>query len=553
MASDAKAILSHPRSDTSLQIEPVTMWLKRNRNIALVCMGAFLYGATVFAGLRLFDNDYDWINEAQDTGWLQILWDVFRPIPEQWGFQDRPFQVFSFKVLYGIFGYSATGYYTFKAMLFAGVCFGLARLSIALKMGETAAILTALIFALSTSGHASALWVSDFELLAEILILAAFGVFWRTLNSEPHTRTNEFLGQAMFVLLSVVAHRTKGSAKLIPGIVLIYLFLYRRDQIRRYLPSIALILLTIVPVFSVISNPVPPFAPFAEDQSQGWKWKPANFETLSTIVAGNFHPIYGTDGPDIAYSILSVLAPALLWAGLAAGVFLGLKGRNSFSSAGWGFLSVWTAVVIASYASFPRLPEGFMARYVVVGLVPISLLLGGVLARVSELIRPKMAIPAMVCLLTLHAGHNFGSTRHLRNTLGQLIVAYDLGREYVTAHISDSDVLVIGFDYGYHRRTNDTNRYYRETLKIGSTDQPGSFHVLIRTDQNMDKIEHQSTIEQIQKSVSFPKTDRLIKVGIRPLQTFSGLTNTLYDKHIYRNRQAFAGILYNVSYGPKKS
>ncbi|SVD77504.1 uncharacterized protein METZ01_LOCUS430358, partial [marine metagenome] len=167
--------------------------------------------------------------------------------------------------------------------------------------------------------------------------------------------------------------------------------------------------------------------------------------------------------------------------------------------------------------------------------------------------RPGIAIPVMVCLLTLHAGHNFDSTRHLRNTLGQVIVAYDLGREYVTAQISDSDVLVIGFDYGYHRRTDDTNRYYRETLKIESTDRPGSFHVLIRTDQNMDSIEHQSTTEQIQKSVRFPKTDRLIKVGIRPLQTFPGLTDTFYDKHIYRNRQAFAGILYKVSYGPKKS
>ena len=282
-------------------------------------------------------------------------------------------------------------------------------------------------------------------------------------------------------------------------------------------------------------------------------WKPANFETLSTIVAGNFHPINGTSGPDIAYSILSVLAPALLWAGMASVAFLGLKGRNSFSLAGWGFLSVWAAVAIVSYASFPRLPEGFMARYVVVGLVPISLLLGGALARVSELIRPKMAIPAMVFLLSLHASHNFDSTRHLRNTLGQVIVAYDLGREYVGAQISDSDVLVIGFDYGYHRRTDDTNRYYRETLNIESTDRPGSFHVLIRTDQNTDTIEHQSTIEQIQKSVSFPKTDRPTKVEIRPLQTFSGLTDTLYDKHIYRNRQAFAGILYKVTYGPKKS
>ena len=276
MASDAKAILSHPRSDASHQLGVIAGWLKQAGPGILLCLGAFAYAGTVLGSLRLFDNDYDWINQAQDAGWFQILADIFRPIPERWGFQDRPVQVLCFKFLFGFSGYSPGAYYTFKAALFAAVCIGIMRLSLALGLDRRSSILAGVIFAVSGPGQASALWVSDFELLAEILMLAAFGLFWRILNSDPAaSRVKEFRNQAMFVMLAVVAHRTKGSAKLIPAIVLIYLFLYRRDQVRRFLPALVLISLTIVPVFALISDPIPPFAPFAEDRSQGWMWKPA--------------------------------------------------------------------------------------------------------------------------------------------------------------------------------------------------------------------------------------------------------------------------------------
>ena len=68
MASDAKAILSHPRSNAGFQLSIVARWLRQTGPIVLLCLGAFAYAATVLGSLRLFDNDYDWINQAQDTG-----------------------------------------------------------------------------------------------------------------------------------------------------------------------------------------------------------------------------------------------------------------------------------------------------------------------------------------------------------------------------------------------------------------------------------------------------------------------------------------------------
>jgi hypothetical protein len=552
MASDAEAILSHPRSNAD-QLAAAQTWLRDYGAGLAVGLAAFLFAGGVLSGLRLFDNDYDWINQAQDAGLLQLLGDILRPIPERWGFQDRPTQTLVFRLIYGAVGYSAFSFYTFKAALFGGVCFGITRLSITLGLGHRASVLAGTIFALSSSGQASALWVSDFELLTEILILAAFGIFWRILHSVPKSKIEECLNQAMFVLISVAAHRTKGSAKLIPAIVFLYLILYRRDQIRRFLPSLALIALTIIPVFSVFDDPIPPFAPFAEDHSQGWMWKPANLQTLGTLVVGNFHPFFGTSGPNIiAFSMLSVLAPAVLWSTGLAFIYLMLRSRKSFSLTGWRFLCIWAAISIASYTAFPRLPEGFMARYIVVGLVPVSMLIGLILDQASRRFTAKVAWPALGCILMMHAATNLSSTRYLRDTLGQVIVAYDQAREHISTQVTDSDVLVIGFDYGYHRRVSDSNRYHKESLRI---DKPGSgsFHVLIRTDQNLDAIEHESTIQQIQRSVRFPAADGRMKVGIRPVRTFSGLTSSFYDRHVYGMRQSFAGILYKVTYGQEQS
>jgi hypothetical protein len=547
MATDAKAILSHPRSD-DLQLSSILSWLRHSGPFVFLGLGAFVYASLMLSGLRLFDNDYDWINQAQDTDVLALLGEILRPIPDRWGFQDRPVQILAMKLLHGIGGETPAIYYTFKAALFATVSYGIARISLTLGLKAPTALLAGSIFALSSPGQASALWVSDIELLAEILILAAFGCFWRLSNSIPASRRSEWLNQALFVMIAIVAHRTKGSAKLIPAIVLVYLFLYRRDQIRRFLPSLALIVLTIVPVFEVISNPVPPFAPFAEDQSQGWMWKPANTSTLATLIAGNFHPIWGTAGPDIAFSLLSVLSPALLWPAVCGLGFLFVRERKFFSKPEVGFVCIWATVTAASYASFPRLPEGFMVRYVVVGLVPVSIGIAVILVRATSGLRSRILIPALTCILALHGAHNLKSTRHLRDTLGQVIVAYDLAREYIAHNLTHAEVLIIGFHYGYNRRIADSNAYHDQLLQIHERDLARTLHVLVRIDQDLNAIEHQTTIQEIRKSIKLPVVEGRFRVKVRPVETFPGLTDSFYDKHIYGSTQSFAGVLYEVTF-----
>ncbi|HAA75184.1 TPA: hypothetical protein DCE37_08705 [Candidatus Latescibacteria bacterium] len=553
MATDAKAILSHPRQPDALQLDAVTRWFSGRGLPIWTGSIAFLICASVLSGLRLFDNDYDWINQARDTGWLTVVWEILRPIPEGWGFQYRPVQVLGFKALDALAGETPWVYYGFKSVLFAGVTAAIARFALTIGLDRRAAGIAALTFALAGPGVASALWVSDIELLAELLILGALGLFWRMIANTPSDRRQEFLHRALFVLVTVVAHRTKGSAKLIPAIVLLYLVLYRRDQLRRFLPSIALIGLTIVPVLSIGSDPVPPFAPFAEDRSQGWMWKPANLETLATLTIGNIHLLKGTSGPDIAFSLGAVLTPALLWATVLSGAVLVLRRRRSLSFPGLGLITVWASLAILSYASFPSLPEGFMARYVVVALVPASLLIGCVIAGASRSLPWRIGLPLLTALLTVHAIHNWDSTRHLRDTLGQVIVAYDRSRDYLATRIEDANVLIVGFSYGYNRQVEDSNRYHRDRLALTEADLERPLHVLVRTDQDIDNLEHNTTVQDIRNAIQLPKVGHRVRVRVQPVEVFSGLTESIYDKHIYASRQSFSGILYEVTFEQERS
>ena len=157
-------------------------------------------------------------------------------------------------------------------------------------------------------------------------------------------------------------------------------------------------------------------------------------------------------------------------------------------------------------------------------------------------------IPALTCILALHGAHNLKSTRHLRDTLGQVIVAYDLAREYIAHNLTHAEVLIIGFHYGYNRRIADSNAYHDQLLQIHERDLARTLHVLVRIDQDLNAIEHQTTIQEIRKSIKLPVVEGRFRVKVRPVETFPGLTDSFYDKHIYGSTQSFAGVLYEVTF-----
>tara|TARA_Y100000588_G_C13465812_1_gene590421 strand:+ start:119 stop:502 length:384 start_codon:yes stop_codon:yes gene_type:complete len=81
-------------------------------------------------------------------------------------------------MLYSLFEYTATPYYAFKALLFTGVLCRVLLFSLRAGLSASVAFTAAGIFGLAASpAFSGALWVSDFDLLAQVFILGAFTCF----------------------------------------------------------------------------------------------------------------------------------------------------------------------------------------------------------------------------------------------------------------------------------------------------------------------------------------------------------------------------------------
>jgi len=529
--------------------------------MALLGLAAFVYLGLLTQGERLFDNDYDWIAAAQ-VGWLEILGRIGMPIPESWGFQDRPVQVLCFKILHTTFGYSPAPYYAFKALLLAGVACGIALFCLRTGLGLRAGLAAAGIFALSGPVFSSALWVSDFELLAQIFILAAFGLFL-ALEQQDFYRTNRlkfYLYQAGILICSLLGHRTKGSAKLIPVILLVYLVTYRRNALKRYLPLLVLIALTIVPVFALLSDPVPPFAPFSEDRSQGWMWRPANLETLSMLLVGNARLLTGVSGVEPAYSLLGVLCPVLFWT-TSGGIGFILYRRRKIrpltppERAAAIFVAIWLAVVMVSFSAFPRLPLGFMSRYVTGALAPAGILIALVFSRAAAALPAgwkSRAIPVIALIVLTHGAVNFRYVRDARETLGQLMIAYDRARISISESIRNANVLMLDLPFSYNRPLDDGNHYIKRLGRTLNIDLSRPLYVLVQHGGDAKKIDHLPLVRKIRQALRvLPAKDVAgYRVGIRPVRAFHGLTDTLYDRWIHRSMNSALAVLYHITLDP---
>ncbi len=482
-------------------------------------------------------------------------------MPERWGFQDRPVQILLFKALFSLSGHGPAAYYLFKAFLVALLAVALAFFARGAGLGARAGLLAGAVVAAASPTFASALWVSDFELLAQLLTVAFLGAFLAFDRIDPSRLpawTARFWAwQAGLFALALLAHRTKGSAKLLPGILLCYLLLFRRRALRRCLPLVAALGLSVVPVFHLLEDPVPPFAPFSPDRSEGWKWKPANLETLWMLTLGNTDPLTGTAEMPVASSLGSVLCPVLLVGALASLLAVGpgaLPDSSSDKGRALRLTALWAAAAVAAvaaFAAFPRLPAGFMARYVVVGLVPLSLLLGALFDRASRRLPFAGAAVACAALILSFAAQNLPVIRFARESIGQTIVAYDRAREDISRSLERADVLLSGFTYGYHRQRRDTNRYFTGTYSPppGGPERP--FFVLVRADQDTAEISHLPAVRTIERSIEVPEGPAAgYRVGIRPVRTYHGLTRSYYDRHLYGSGRSILGLLYEVRFEP---
>lgn len=529
--------------------------------VLLLGLTAFTYMSALTQGERLFDNDYDWISHAQ-SDWSEILQDIFRPMPQDWGFQNRPMQVLCFKMIYTFFEYDPVPYYVFKCLLFALVTCGICVFCLGLGLGHTVAFASAAIFALSSPVFSSTLWVSDFELLAQLFIIAAFGCFLFSENNRSfeESRAKFYLLQAGTLLLAVLGHASKGSAKIIPFVLLGFLLIYNRRHVRRHLVVVILILLTMVPLFQLLEDPVPPFAPFSEDHSNGWMWKPANLTTIHILLFGNANLLSGSN--DFAHSLLGVFSPVLLWSLVGAAVLLITRRRwsstqNVQSEQIIVFCSVWLATVAISFSAFPRLPYEFMSRYVTVVLVPASVLTAIILVRALELTPAYARRYTGALLMLVIMGHsiiNFGHVRHTREYLGQIMIAYDRARESISETIQNATVFLLDYTFSYNRPLGDGNLYVRNQGWPHEADLSRPLYVLAHHDGDIENIDYDPVVKKISKPLQLlSNNDSQVRIGIRPIRVFHSLTDGFYDRWVYDRSQSIMSVLFHVVLEPLDS
>ena len=566
MATDARQILpSHRRSGagvtTGLPLPALPLIRPRAwATLAILFALAILYLGLLTQGQELFDNDYDWIAEAQQP-WLHILGEVFRPIPEGWGFQARPVQVACFKALHQTFGDVPLPYYAFKSALFGLVTIGAAFFCLRGGLSLRVAISAASMFALSAPVYASALWVSDFELLAQFFILVALGsLLWLEASdlfrSSPVTYR---LAQAGILLASLLGHRTKGSAKLIPLVIALYLLLHHRDAIKRNIPLVGAIALTVLPVFWILENPIPPFAPFAQDQSQGWMWKPASPAGIWLLLAGNAHLLTGTTGPESVHSLFGTLLPVPLWMAAIAGLLMLLNRKARIDSPRTlprpvALCAVWLLVAVLSFASYPRLPIGFMSRYVTSALIPACVLIAYLVSRAIDA-GPTFLRPGGVALLSgmvlAHGFFNYGHVRKTRESLGQIVVLCHRARSDISRTVQDATVVLLGLPYSYRKPLPDGNVYLKDPGDLAKMDPGRPLYILVAHDGIADQVDHDQAVGK-----ALPLLRRLPDVGagyqvdIRPVKTFDGLTDSLYDRWIHASRRSFLATLLKINLQP---
>ena len=529
--------------------------------LLLLALSAFVYSSVFTEGLRLFDNDYDWIATAAGSSWTRILSEIFRPIPEGWGFQHRPVQVLCFKGLHGLFGTNPLPYYAFKGLLFAAAVAGIAAFCRIGGFSNQAAFTAATVFGLSSPAFASVLWVSDFELLAQLFTLCAFTLVLiaRRSGYYDQDRLRSLLYQAALLLTVILAHKSKGSAKLIPAILFAYLLITNRQALKRHLLVLSLMVLTVVPVHRLLADPVPPFVPWAADQSQGWMWKPASWETLSILVFGNVHLIHGISEGGAAHSLLGALSPVLLWCGILAGGLLLSRRRvvcgiSHRERATVPLVGIWFTATVVSFSAFPRLPAEFMARYVTVALVPASILLGVLFARSAMALPNRLrsaAVPVLAAVVIGHGLTGFDQARYTRDFIGQIIVAYDRAREDIARTVRNSDIFLLDFTYGYNRPIQDGNRYIPITGRPVRVNAARPLYVLVHHEGEGSRIDYTRPARRIASALEgLLEGTAGHRVGLQPVGDYHGLTDGLYDRWIYRSPRSSHAILYRIRLDP---
>lgn len=427
-------------------------------------------------GQRFYDDDwFRWLNPGRQLGWGEVLGQLLRPFPPDWGFLDRPAVMLSFKLSDSLFGPVAWPLFAAKAVVAAaltGLLFAATR-ELASRAGASSrgatvgAGLAAALFATAEPTFASLAWASDSDLVAQLCVAASLLLYLRLLERDEGRRWPLLL---LLFTVALVGYKTKGTAKIIPLVLIGHLAWTARDRLRAFAPLLLGLMLVLVPWGRLLQEPLPFLVDFGGDEQREWfYWRSANVESFTSLTLGGglrAWPFGARTG--LVFGLLEILSPFGL-AALALAIGVGIRRLLGGASRPAKLLLVWLTLGLLLFSGYPRIPDHLLSRYLAGFFVPLSCLLGACVAvGLSRAgVARWLAIGAVAALL-LQCAAGFADTSTRKRSWGCQVAVADLARGELEAGLRGATVGLLDLPDTGWVETGNGNRY--ETIESGRPD-----------------------------------------------------------------------------------
>ena len=433
------------------------------------------FGGLICQGLPYWDVDYNiHFRALQNQNLARLLLAWISPVSadtRNWGFLDRTVQLIVYKLAYLLAGYNSWPYLIVLTVCYAGLgvtIYGwVRRLAPATGDSRWAAAAAAVFFLTAPGPVAALVWIADFAPIAELCLLTLTFFLWALIEETPRewlgfpnprrpAQRRWMLRWLILILAAFLACKTKPDLRLLPAIIVVFLFLTRRRQWKLFAAPCLLMFLLAVPWNGALFHKLPPFVPGSSGPSAGFMWQPASL--------GRLREFFWSSNPwsmsEPTLSLAAILGPFLLcgaaafvvWKRFPSGVFRALiqtlRGRAHL------FVLIWFVVVLAGASSLAPLNYFFRIRYGILILVPVAIVLGSLLAWFGESwpALPQWAIAAGLLLFGVQTLVNLDRSAHYRRELGHVEIAVDQAYGYISANYPHDPLALLPdfLSYDYH-------------------------------------------------------------------------------------------------------
>jgi hypothetical protein len=450
---------------------------RRRTTGLLVFLVSFFWLAFWLYGQPFFDDDYGrWLRPARELSWSTILFRVAAPIPPDWGFLDRPVILGFFKAGSELFGAHAAPYFWMKSAIAASLCLLLYRMSARYAIGPALAptryrgwIVHVPWVLFLTAEHVwkSMVWLCDLEVLSQLSVLAALLLYLeyrrRGLHRGGWTRTSVVWQLAIFAV-AFIGFKTKSSAKIVPGVILLHSLWMDRGSARHFLPLVAAMVATCVPWLGLARQPVPEFLLGSDlaRETPSFFWRRASLTGFRDLFLGDLRSWWPfATGKVRPFGAVQILAPFGL-AALALGLFGGRRARTSEPDemGMTAFLLIWLSLSTALLSIYPRIPPAFLNRYLVAIWIPVVLVLGRVVALGLRERSTAVIAGAVAACLALQVATGIQQTRMAKTQIGVHLMITDHVRATLEAEYRDTTFIYIAEQNHAYWAPVGGNRYH---------------------------------------------------------------------------------------------